>query len=57
MSKYNIGDIIMIGEKITPGDNIVEINTNLYNIRIGTRAEVGEENGSRSNQTENYKEI
>ena len=37
MSKYNIGDIIMIGEKITPGDNIVEINPNLYNIRIGTR--------------------
>ena len=37
MSKYNIGDIIMLGEKITPGDNIVEINPNLYNIRIGTR--------------------
>lgn len=37
MSKYNIGDIIMLGEKITPGDNIVEINPNLYNLRIGTK--------------------
>jgi hypothetical protein len=37
MSKYNIGDIIMLGEKITPGDNIVEINPNLYNLRIGNK--------------------